>query len=186
MKRVSVFRFALQLLGRYLTGSVISLMLGLSVMLFLNNPFGRVLSQMLCFSAAFSLVYLRAWQTGNGDINLVEYHHDMENLMKGFKSGLLALVLPMIPSLILIFAKISGSFGGFLYVYRFLNPIFLPVNYSLLPATLSLNEISTVSVIISALLPLIFVILCGFGYALGYRNISVFKVLGRGKTEDKE
>lgn len=185
MKKIGVFRLAIQLFGRYLVGSIIALLLDLSVMMFLNNPLGRALCQLLCFSAAFSLVYLRAWQVGNSDKNMIEFGHITEDGAKGFKSGLLAAILPIIPSVVLIFSKLTGSFDGFLYIYRFLNPIFMPMNYSLLPATLSLGEIGILPIIISGVMPLIFIILSGFGYTLGLRDMTVSKALGIAKKKAK-
>lgn len=178
MKIMTVLRLSGKILFRYIAASLICLMLDLSVMLFLNNPLGRALCQLLCLSASFSLIYTCVWNVGFADRNMVKYEHSKQDSAKGFKAGSVALIIPMIISVILVLGKLLGKWGAFLYTYRFLNPIFMPLNYSLLPATLSLDEIGILPVIVSALVPLIFIIMSGCGYLLGYRDVTVKSALG--------
>lgn len=178
MKKKGTLRLAVALLGRYLVGSVIALLLDLSVMMFLNNPFGRAACQLLCFSAAFSLVYLCAWQTGDHDKNSVEFGRMRRDPAKGFRAGAVAMLIPIALNILLPIARISGTMDGFLYFYRFINPVFMPLNYSLLPATLLLSEIGLFPILLSCCMPLIFILLSGLGYALGLRGVHAVKALG--------
>lgn len=170
MRTFGVWRFAGKLFFRIFVGSLISLMLSLSVMVFLNNPGGRALCQLLNFSAAFSLVYSAAWTVGFADRNRVKSGYAKEDPAKGIKAGLLAAVPFMVPSVLLALSKAGVLTGGFLYVFRLLTPVFFPLYYSLFPASQLISEIGFLSIAVSFLLPLVFPVIAGAGYFLGYRD----------------
>ncbi|MGI6269442.1 MAG: hypothetical protein ACOYKJ_02715 [Candidatus Howiella sp.] len=173
MNNVSVWRLSGKLFFRLVIGSLICLMLSLSVMVFLNNPGGRMLCQLLNFSAAFSLVYLAVWQVGFSDRNRVKYGYSKEDFTKGFKAGTLATLPFLIPSVLLALSKAGVITGGFLPVFRLLTPVFFPLYYSVFPASQLISEIGILNIAVSFLLPLVFVVIAGTGYFLGYRDTQL-------------
>lgn len=183
MKTVGSFRLGIGLFFRVIIGSLVSLLVDLSVMLIFNNPFGRMICQLLCFSASFSLVYLKAWQAGYSDRNQVKYDHIKENKLKGLYAGAIAVIPFLILSVLLVFFKITEADTSYLFVYRFLNPAFMPLNYSLLPPALTLREIGMFPVAAAALTPLIFAVISGFAYYIGYSEVYLSVILGLNKKK---
>lgn len=173
MKNISIFYFAFRIWLRILFGGLISLILSCSVMILLNNPAGRVLCQVLNYSAAFSLVYLLTWQIGSSDYNRVKQAISKNRPWKGLQAGALACVPWMVPSVILMFAKESLTGWNFLYLFRLLNPVFMPLYYSIFPPTLLISEVSFWRIACSLLLPLIFALIAQFGYYFGYKDITI-------------
>lgn len=180
-------RFTFFLFLRFVVTALICLMTSLSVLLLINSVIGRVVCQFLNFCVLFSLPYGLAWQAGNSDRNKHQFGHIQEDLWKGLKAGAIACVPFFIVSLLLILAKAGIFTADFLYPYRLINCIFFPLNYSLLAGTLSLAEMSWGPVILSACTTLVMPVVPAFGYALGYREISlhekVFYKSGRKKRK---
>lgn len=181
MNKISVWRFSGKLFFRILIGSLISLMLSLSVMVVFNNPGGRAICQLLNFSAAFSLVYLAAWPVGFTDRNRVKYGYSKEDFAKGAKAGALATLPFMIPSVLLALAKAGILPGGFLYIFRLLTPVLFPLYYSVFPASQLISEIGIASIAVSFLLPLVFVAIAGAGYFLGYHDTQLSALFRKNK-----
>lgn len=171
--KYSMPRFTFFLFLRYVVAALICLMLSLSVLLLINSVLGRVVCQLLNFCVLFSLPYGLAWQAGSSDRNKHLFGRVKEDRRKGLKAGVIASIPFFLLSVLLILARAGLFTGEYLYPYRLLSCIFFPLNYSLLAGTLSLGEMGWGVVILSACTNLILPIIPAFGYALGYRELSI-------------
>ncbi len=173
--KYGMVRFTFFLFFRYVATALICLMLSLSVLLLINSVLGRIVCQFLNFCVLFSLPYGLAWQAGNSDRNKHLFGRVKEDQWKGLKAGLIACIPFFAAAVLLILARAGLFTGEYLYPYRLINCIFFPLNYSLLAGTLSLAEMSWSSVILSACTTLVMPIVPAFGYALGYRELSIYE-----------
>ena len=158
---------------RLFVGSLICLVLSFSVLLMLNSVGGRLLCQLLCFSAAFSIFIQKAWKAGESDQNRVANGTSKEDMLKGCKAGFLAISPFIILAVLLLLSRLGAISYNFLYIYRLTNPIFMPISYSLLPPSQFLNEIPIINVAVCLILPLLFPLLSGLSYICGYRGITL-------------
>ena len=173
MKHISFVRLSIDLFFCIFVSSMICLVLSFSIMLMMNTPLIRLLCQLLCFSASFSLLIQKAWQTGASDINRVKNDISAEDEKKGYKAALLAVLPFIITAVTLLLCKLDVLSFDFLFIYRFTNPIFMPLSYSLLPASQFLSEIPLGNIIVTLFLPLILPLICGLSYTAGYRKLSL-------------
>ena len=138
-----------------------------------SNRFSLFLVQMCCFALLFILCYSAAWKRGNQDRNRVNTGRMKEQRLRGLQAGLLAVVPLLLLSLLLLIARGNDWHLGFVSFYRLVQAPFMALNQFLLPLSASMSELPWLGVAASAILPLLMPCFAGFGYALGYHDVSV-------------
>ena len=166
-----------KLFGNYLITALMCAMVSLIALFFTSSRWVALLVQLICCGTVYVMLYTTAWETGGKDGNRVRYGHLKEDPLRGFKAALLAGLPWLLSSVGLLLMKAGVLPYDFLAVYRMLNAPYIPINLILLSTNATVGELSWLCVAGSALLPLIAPAIAGFGYALGYREISVMHTL---------
>ena len=159
--------------GRFLLASVMCMILSMSVLTMLDGFWGRFLGQILNLIIVMSLSYVPMWNEANNDVNKINYERMQRDDFRGLKYGIVAAV----PGIIVyagLFLSALGVIGeSFFSYYRFLNPIFLPLNISIMSTNLTMSEIGILPVLYAGFEMFLPVVICGFAYALGLRRFSL-------------
>lgn len=170
MEKSGLLRLTLQVFLRYVIASVLCLLITLSLMTLFNNTLARMLYQLMNLSVLFSLSYSVCWKKGAGDRNKYQFGKMEKDTKKGVKAGFIAMLPFAVVSALLIFAKCGLLPDSYLYIFRLLNAPFFPLDFSLLPSTMTLAEISWLQIILAALTVIIYPLTPSFAYALGFRE----------------
>lgn len=138
-----------------------------------GNAVFLTVSQLCCFMLLASFIYPKLWEMGTKDSNLVHFKHKNEDVFKGLKAGLAA-VVPSVAVLLFLAVTSGGISSKFpIVIYKFANSSFYTFIHLIVGKATVFGELSFVSFIllfiISAIVPLISFI----AYYLGYKNISV-------------
>ena len=122
---------------------------------------------------AFAVIYMPLFKEGTKDVNLVNFGHKQKDMLKGLKIGLIANI-PFVLLYIAFFALHSGVLKGFnLTWYKFISG-YLFVIYDLIFGASSVAGELSVSKLILAAAPLLFVpAAAAVSYVLGYKEFSL-------------
>ena len=167
----------LRLFGNYLVTMLMSMILSLIALFFTSSRWLMLAVQLCCCGMVYSLVYSTAWETGAKDTNRVTYGHLKDDALRGWKAALLAASPWLLASVGILLMKAGVLPYGFLAIYRMVQAPYISLNQVLLSTNATVGELSWWSVSASALLPFVAPAIAGFGYALGYRGISVMHSL---------
>ena len=159
--------------GRFLLSAVMCMILSMSVLTLIDGFWGRFLCQILNLAIVISLSYVPLWNEGNNDVNKINYERMKRDPLRGLKYGLVAAVPGVIVYILLFLSAMGAMSEAFFMIYRFLNPVFLPLNMTLMPATLTMSEIGMMPVFFACFEMLLPVIVCGFAYPLGLHRYSL-------------
>lgn len=172
MKNNTFFYFCSGLFGRIIFVNFASFFVSLFVFGISSGSVMRVAIQILCFIALISTVYSFSWKRGDLDSPLVSSKAKNYQPLKGLKAGLIA-NLPFICSgIVLILSKSTGILERFVNYYKIINSFYFPFNYSILPADLSIWEMSWGNIFLSLCTLLFIPLLSAIAYVLGIRRFS--------------
>jgi|GEM_PF-2625145 len=159
--------------GRFLLASVMCMIVSMSLLTMLDGFLGRFLGQVINLIIVISLSYVPMWNEANNDVNKINYERMRRDDFLGLKYGIIA-AIPGIAVYLMLLLSVFGITGeGYFSLYRFLNPIFLPLNISIMSPNLTMNEIGILPVLYAGFEMLLPIVICGFAYALGLRRYSL-------------
>lgn len=177
MKRKVTFgAFVCRLLLKMLLVVILCDVVAMAISVISVNHLARVVSQAVTLTVSFTLLYLVAFEEGDLDVNRASFGHSNATWARGFGAGAVACIPFFLLSLLLIAAKAGltpGIDGMILGLYRLIVSPFYAANMTLLPTVLTMVEQSWGNIVLSALLPLLLIVVIGMGYALGFNRFSV-------------
>lgn len=132
-----------------------------------------VIIQIFCFVLLISFTYSKIWSLGDSDSNLVKFKHKKEDILKGLKIGLVALIPYSLAFIALIVAKMGVYENFSLDLYKFINSVFYSVNVVIIGSSATLGELSSWRLVLLFAVQLFVPIICMVAYILGYRNFSI-------------
>ena len=159
--------------GRMLLAGIMCLIVSISLTAMLDNQFLRVVTQLISLVIFISMSYVPVWNEGNGDVNKINYERMTRDDFRGLKYGLIAAIPGFILYALFLMARFGVINQSFFGIYRFLTPIFLPLNMSLMPSTLTMQETPVITALLVGFETLLPILVCGFAYALGLRRYSL-------------
>lgn len=172
--KYSIWRVALSTFGTSIVAVILTSLVVMSLGGIFDNFIWSLAVQIITALIFISIVYSPSWYCGDHDSNSVQFGRMEEDLFKGFKIGLLAMIPYMLTPIILVLSKLH-AFGeldlGF--VYRILNIHQLyAINWLVSPEKTT-AEASWLAIIGVWLYHLIIPLTCGVAYRLGYAHISL-------------
>ena len=132
-----------------------------------------IIIQIFCFIFLVSFIYPKIWSLGDSDSNLVRFKHKNEDVFKGLKIGLVALIPHSIVFIALIVAKMGAYEKLSLDLYKFFNSVFYSFNVVIIGDSANLSELSCWRFALLFAVQFFVPIICTAAYILGYRNYSV-------------
>lgn len=135
--------------------------------------FLQVVSQICCLGVLLSFIYPMFKSLGNKDRNLVNFGRIKEDKLKGFKSGLFAIVPVVVVSIFFIATKntLTANFSVSLFIY--LNSSFYGIMDYLTNHVIAFKDTSYLSLILIILVQFFIPLVTHIAYTLGYKDISV-------------
>lgn len=145
------------------------------------------LTQVFCLVLMISFIYPSYWHKGTNDSNLVRFKHKSEDILKGLKSGLIAVTPSVLFLLFLSVVRIKFSTAFPVALYRFMNSSTYSFIFVLTDGKATFGEIGALNLVLMFLPLFIPVVVSALSYYLGYKNISIGdKILyKKNKTEKK-
>ena len=183
MKKDSLIHMSLTMFCRLFGYHLLALLAVLGVMVFLPGQMGAVVAQVFGFGIITLLPFMPAYQVGGRDSNKIRYGSAPYDRLKGLKAGFIAYSPFILASVFMIIAKLGIISDGYLPFYRLINAPFMPLMQALMPTALTLNEISTVNVILCALTSVVAPISIALGYWQGANRISLSEEFASKKAE---
>jgi len=133
----------------------------------------NVISQLFCFLMLYSFIYPNIWHLGTKDSNLVNFKHMEEDLLKGFKIGLIAVAPVILCVLFLTLAPIKFATHFPVSVYKLCNSSLYSFISLITAGKNTMGELSVLQVILLVLIQLVPAGISALAYFLGAKNISV-------------
>ncbi len=141
---------------------------------FIFSVFGsqpvRVFIQAACILVTMGIIYSPLHLLGGTDRNLVDAGQMKPNMLKGLYIGLAADSPFIISGLLLILSKAGLMTQRYYGVYKLINSIYYPLNFSILPSDETILTVGWGAVTVSILALFIFPIVTEFAYLLGYHR----------------
>ncbi len=132
-----------------------------------------ILTQVLAFLIVFSMLYVKLWDRGDSDRNLVQFDRIRMDRFRGAKIGLLVDLPYAAIWLLLLLGKLEFLPRQMLVLFNLANfHLFSIVNAVTDGATMA-TEVSWVGVLSLILTLVVFPVMCQISYTLGYRRISI-------------
>ncbi len=147
---------------------VMCILTSFSILLGFNNMLTRFLTLIINCVIYYSLIFAKVRQEGERDRNRVNTGHMQSTPFKGLYAALIASSPLILLSILLIIAKCGLIPGEFASWFRFINTPYVTFYAALMPSSVMFSEVSVLSVILSALTPLLMPAVAGFAYAIGY------------------
>ena len=147
---------------------VMCILTSFSILLGFNNMLTRFLTLIINCVIYYSLIFAKVRQEGERDRNRVNTGHMQSTPFKGLYAALIASSPLILLSILLIIAKCGLIHGEFASWFRFINTPYVTFYAALMPSSVMFSEVSVLSVILSALTPLLMPAVAGFAYAIGY------------------
>ena len=147
---------------------VMCILTSFSILLGFNNMLTRFLTLIINCVIYYSLIFAKVRQEGERDRNRVNTGHMQSTPFKGLYAALIASSPLILLSILLIIAKCGLIPGEFASWFRFINTPYVTFYAALMPSSVMFSEVSVLSVILSALTPLLMPAVTGFAYAIGY------------------
>lgn len=168
------WRIALSTFGTSIVAVVFTSLVVMSLGGFSDNFIWSLVVQLISALIFISMVYSPSWYCGDHDSNSVQFGRMEEDLYKGLKIGLLAMIPYALTPVILVLSKLQ-AFGelDLSFVYRILNIHQLyAINWLVSPEK-TIAEVSWLAIIGVWLYHLVIPLTCGIAYRLGYAHISL-------------
>lgn len=147
---------------------VMCILTSFSILLGFNNMLTRFLTLIINCVIYYSLIFAKVRQEGERDRNRVNTGHMQSTPFKGLYAAFIASSPLILLSILLIIAKCGLIPGEFASWFRFINTPYVTFYAALMPSSVMFSEVSVLSVILSALTPLLMPAVAGFAYAIGY------------------
>ncbi|MBE6778467.1 MAG: hypothetical protein E7541_03685 [Ruminococcaceae bacterium] len=148
----------------------------------------NVVVQLLMLLAVGVFPYSKMWKLGAKDANKVRYGRKKEDLLRGFKIGAIANTPFVVSYALLVLAKFGVILPQFIIVFRYINIPYLSIINWICPVTAATDM--SILALLGVFLPFFFIpLVCGLGYILGYRDISLYERIvfrSKRKTEVDE
>lgn len=183
MPNSSLFMNAVNMFFRLSGYHLMSLMVSISILAFIPNIIGGIVTQFVGLGIIIVLPYLTVWKWGDSDCNKIAHNRIKRDSLLGFKVGLIAYSPYMLLGVLLILARIGLLPDSIMSWYRLICSPFLALNQSLMPTTLMLAEQSFGCVIISALILLTVPVSIGIAYYMGINRVSFSESFGFAKHD---
>lgn len=167
-------KLALSFFGKLIVCKIFAGLLNVVLLVALGGNVGVVVTQILGFAILVAIMYSTSWQKGFSQINMPGFKRDK---FRGLKAGLIASILEFAAAILLIVIKIKNLPNVFISVVGIFNTPFLPFHLTILPSTLTVNELSIWLFIASASTVLVMPIIVSFGYYMGISEISIADTL---------
>ena len=116
-----------------------------------------------------SMLYNFLWNQGDKEANYIQFGHMEKEDYKGFKVGAFVMIFYVVLDIVLALSVFGVFDFEFLRAFRIINA---PL-YGFMKLVNAGLEISVFEYIITALMPFVYLLFCGFGYELGIRHISI-------------
>lgn len=159
---------------RWLISLLFCAFLSLFMLSAFYNRVGAMITQLCCMGIYYAMTMQACYTRGQKDRNKELFGKMKVSSIHGLLCGLkLSIPTVAVSVLFLIFHCIGYSNSFFLLCYRLINAPYYALNLLLIPTALSMNELSTLSVIVSCLLPLIVPVLCGLAYYTGCKGEEI-------------
>ena len=145
------------------------------------EPVSSVISQILCMTVLFIMIYSICWSYGAHQKNAVQFGKMDRDRFEGAKVGLASSVVGIFAFLVIVLAKFGIDTNISFKLFALVNGTYLPLINGLVEGaqggltviSKSVSNISWTGILIM-LIPLVLKILvCQIGYDLGYKGISI-------------
>jgi len=175
MKQTTILKSGISVMLKMIMVMVMSLIVTLSLLMLLGKVpiIATSLSQLCCIMFFAAIPYTYVWEIGSTDKNKVNYGREDEDMLKGFKIGLIGAIPGILSALLMIFFRILGRGAFSQYVFVLINAQFLPTFLKVLPFGHTFVNFSLIRIFLCALLPMVLPLVTWVGYILGYRRISL-------------
>ena len=175
MRQTGIFKSGISVFLKMLLTIVMSYIVTLSLLLLLSKvaTLGFILSFVCCMMIFIAIPYSYIWEIASTDKNKVNYGHESEDMLKGFKIGLIASVPAFLTAVLLLVctAIAKGEFAH--YVFILYNAQFLPLFLKVLPLSMKISEINFGVSLLCSLATFVLPVITGIAYVLGYKRISL-------------
>jgi hypothetical protein len=125
-------------------------------------------SQIITLVVWGAFIYVVNWNAGNADADKNELGDTPLDKFRGLKAGLLAVIPFAVSYLLLVIAKLTGTFSFAVSIFKILNYNCFAFNNMIITNGLGSISISELLCLAAVLLPL--PIFSAFGYAMGLRH----------------
>lgn len=173
MEQENSFKIASKLSSILILCVFLNILAVSSLIYFLDNTFGTIIVQLICFSIIIFFVYKPLWIQGNKFKVIKLVSNEKYDPLKGLKVGCYLMVPYIFINIILIFIRIFYSQSEFLLIYKLLNSHIWPILHLMTPNSGSVGDLAVYELIIINILPLIFPAITSIAYFLGYKGISI-------------
>ncbi len=120
MKEKSVIRIAWGWFGRHVMGVILCFLVSFALTALTNSTLLLVLIGILSLLLYGSIIGSPAWQQGNRDLNKVKFKRREQDLLRGFKIGMVASVPMFVLAIGLLLAK-AELLPNFYIIYKLVN-----------------------------------------------------------------
>lgn len=136
-----------------------------------------ITAQVITLVLFINFVFPNLWERGNKDANLAAFGHIKDDKLRGFKTGLAAIV-PYAVFYLILFLNISGFSAKFpLFIVKFLFSSFYSVYELIIGDLMLFGQLKSIQILLLFVTLLIVPIITGLAYYLGYKNISISQKL---------
>ena len=116
-----------------------------------------------------SSLYSFLWNQGDKEANYIQFKHIDSEKYKGFKVGALVMLPYIVMDIVLGLSVFRVLDFNFLRAFRIINA---PL-YGFMKLVNTGLDITGAEFVITALIPFVYLLFCGFGYEFGLRHISI-------------
>lgn len=134
-----------------------------------DTPFSFFVMGVVTLLLSGSSLYGFLWNQGDKEANYIQFKHMEEEKYKGFKVGAFVMILYIALDIVLALCVFDVVNFEFLRAFRIINA---PL-YGFMKLVNAGLEITASEYVFMALMPFVYLLLCGFGYELGVRHISI-------------
>lgn len=131
------------------------------------------LTQVMCIVLLITFIHSTVWQMGIKDKNLVHTGHKKEDVLKGFKCGILSVIPYTIFWVVLVILKNGALKELQMSVINLTSSQFYSFVQLIVGKAKYLGDLSILQFIAILSLQLIIPVISGISYYLGYKDISI-------------
>lgn len=172
-KKYTIGSVALSTIGSAVLGMVFSSLVVFSLGSLAGAPIWLVLMQCVSLLIFIPMIYSPSWYCGDRDANSVQFGRIEEDLYKGLRIGLMAMIPFALTPILLVITKLGMVPLDLGFIYRILNIHLLYAVNALIPPTAPVADVSWLAIAGVWLFHLCIPIATFIGYRLGYLHISI-------------
>ncbi|MBR4973377.1 MAG: hypothetical protein IKY45_02800 [Clostridia bacterium] len=138
-----------------------------------GNLFYLISSQIFCLSIVATLIYGTTWTLGIKDNNMVRIGQKTEDILKGFKAGLISIIPCCILIVCLMILKNSAAAKFPSALLKLVTTPFYSFSELIIGSAATLKDLSVIRFVGLCFLQFLIPVISGVAYYLGYRDISL-------------